>query len=283
MCQWIGQFTGPANGGYVAKGAPGVACQDHAATCLQVGYSGWESPSGIKYRNVTGLETANFTNSNAGTCFTDPPPPQETPNAPQSITVTPGHTTLTVAWTPPDYPGTSAISQYRVVPRTRAGVPVSLPTCTTTSLSCTFTNLTNNVTYTFTVYADNATATSPPTVVGGQPIIVLAPVTPGGPSTAPPSPASGALQATSAVKITKRVKRSISAAVSYTPSSVGSQRVALYKKVGKKWILVKAVTKNSKGPGLSVTFKTRTSSVYRVCAAPAAHATGACSSSVRGR
>lgn len=77
------------------------------------------------------------------------------PSAPRSVTASAGSASATVSWTAPRSHGGSAITSY---------VATSHPSgrsCTTTTLSCVVTGLSDTISYTFTVVARNHAGTSP--------------------------------------------------------------------------------------------------------------------------
>ena len=76
------------------------------------------------------------------------------PSAPLSVTATAGDTRVAVRWVSPASSGGSAITSYSVT-STPGGF-----TCTTSTNACVVTELTNGVSYTFTVTATNAVGTS---------------------------------------------------------------------------------------------------------------------------
>ncbi len=82
--------------------------------------------------------------------------PDAVPNAPTSVTGTPGNTEVLLSWTAPTPNGGSAVTGYTVT-ATPGG-----STCTTTgATSCVVTGLSNGVTYAFTAVATNTAGTGP--------------------------------------------------------------------------------------------------------------------------
>ena len=77
------------------------------------------------------------------------------PGAPTSVSALPGDTRVSVRWTAPASNGGSAITSYTVVSSPQGGG------CTTSTLACVVTGLSNGVSYTFTVTATNAVGTGP--------------------------------------------------------------------------------------------------------------------------
>ena len=78
------------------------------------------------------------------------------PGSPRSISVTAGVGSITISWLPPTSQGQSAISSYTATASNSGG------TCSTSSTSCTISNLNSSTAYTFTVTATNNAGTGPP-------------------------------------------------------------------------------------------------------------------------
>ena len=86
-----------------------------------------------------------------------------TPQAPPSIAASVASTTsVNVSWAAPAFNGGSAVSGYTVTSSPGA------KTCTTTALTCRVTGLTDNVTYRFTVTANNVAGAGPPSNSSGS-------------------------------------------------------------------------------------------------------------------
>lgn len=85
------------------------------------------------------------------------------PGQPQGATAAAGTGSVLVSWSPPASSGNSAITSYTVVATPGGG------SCTTGSLSCLFTGLTNGTPYQFSITATNGAGTGDPTAVEGTP------------------------------------------------------------------------------------------------------------------
>jgi hypothetical protein len=113
-----------------------------------------------------------------------------TPNEPTSLTITPGNSQLSLAWTAPSLPGTSAITGYSVEYTPSGGSAQSVSTGGT-STSYTLTGLVNATSYTVRVAAVNAVGTGAySTGVSRKPVLLsVSPATIIG-STSPPGVSS---------------------------------------------------------------------------------------------
>jgi hypothetical protein len=91
-----------------------------------------------------------------------PPVVETVPGAPTAVAALPGESSATVAWTAPDYEGSSPLMGYAVMAIDAAGEPG--PTCPApaSATSCVVVGLTNGDAYTFEVVAINAAGTSLP-------------------------------------------------------------------------------------------------------------------------
>ena len=93
------------------------------------------------------------------------------PDAPQSLTLTPGNNQITASWQAPVDNGGSAIVNYTVSISSNGGATWS-QTQTVTGLTYTFTGLNSTTTYTVQVYATNATGSGATTTTTGRPAYV---------------------------------------------------------------------------------------------------------------
>jgi uncharacterized repeat protein (TIGR02543 family) len=89
----------------------------------------------------------------APTPVTPPAPQVERPDAPTNVTATANGDSITVSWSAPTFTGGSAIVDYRVT--SSSGMA-----CITTATSCTFNAVNKDVSYSFTVTANNGTRVS---------------------------------------------------------------------------------------------------------------------------
>jgi uncharacterized repeat protein (TIGR02543 family) len=89
----------------------------------------------------------------APTPVTPPAPQVERPDAPTNVTATANGDSITVSWSAPTFTGGSAIVDYRVT--SSSGMA-----CITTATSCTFNGVNKDVSYSFTVTANNGTRVS---------------------------------------------------------------------------------------------------------------------------
>ena len=83
-----------------------------------------------------------------------PPPAPSPPGPPYLLTATAGNRQVALTWAPPDWPGTSPVTTYRVYAAT-GGLA-----CTTATTTCTVTGLTNGQRYEFWVTAINSVGES---------------------------------------------------------------------------------------------------------------------------
>jgi len=90
------------------------------------------------------------------------------PDPPTNVVATPGDASATVSWTPPAFDGGSPITSYKIAvqPGTQFG------SASGTETSGVVSNLTNGVTYTFTVRATNAEGLTSVASVKSDPIVV---------------------------------------------------------------------------------------------------------------
>lgn len=96
------------------------------------------------------------------------------PDAPQSLTLTPGNGSLSASWAAPSSDGGSGIVSYTATAVDGATSTI-VTTCTTSMTSCPLTGLTNGDTYDVTVIANNGTYdSSPSTMVQGVPAATVA-------------------------------------------------------------------------------------------------------------
>ncbi|MEI6694369.1 MAG: fibronectin type III domain-containing protein, partial [Actinomycetes bacterium] len=97
------------------------------------------------------------------------------PDAPTNVTGTPNDGEVTLTWSAPINTGGSAITSY-----TATAVQDGTKTCTTATLTCTITGLTNGTSYTFTISATNIAGTSVPSSPSSAVIPATAPNAPTG-------------------------------------------------------------------------------------------------------
>jgi len=138
--------------GYTATAAPGGrSCSTTGSlSCVITGLSNRTAYTfAVTATNLVG--TGQSSTSAAVT-------PRAVPDAPVGAVAVAGSTSATVRWSAPPSNGGSAITSYTVV-----SSPGS-KTCTTSTLTCTFTGLTNGTTYMFKVTAKNSAGTGPAAV-----------------------------------------------------------------------------------------------------------------------
>lgn len=155
---WVAPSStgGSAITGYTVTSNPGgrTCTTTGSLTCSVTGLTGGTSYTfTVTATNSSGTGPASAA-SNAVT-----PTGAIVPGAPTAVTATAGNASALVSWTAPLVIGSSAITGYTVTSAsTLLGTPVR--TCTTTgATSCTVSNLTNGITYSFTVTATNAAGT----------------------------------------------------------------------------------------------------------------------------
>ena len=167
---------------------------------------------------VTGLTNGSSytfkvvaTNGNGDSSASDPStsvtPHTVAPGAPTGVTATAGNGSANVSWTAPVDNGGATISSYTVTAYDGSGNAVG--TCSSSTLSCQVTGLTNGASYTFKATATNAAGTG----VASAPSATLTPYTrPGAPTGVTLTPANGSVT----VNWTAPVANGGSAITSYT-------------------------------------------------------------------
>jgi subtilisin family serine protease len=96
------------------------------------------------------------------------------PCGPATATATPGDKTIVVNWTPSAFDNGSTVLDYTV---TASPTPPGGATCTTTALTCTFSNLNNSQTYSFAITARNSLGTGNATTTSSLPVGIPSPPT----------------------------------------------------------------------------------------------------------
>jgi hypothetical protein len=152
----IANCTGPAGATYCSTNIDTATPQllPHVL-CMQATYNG---------TSVTALHQTD----NKIASLTTPAPPVTVPAFPQKVIATAGSGQVTVSWTPPNNPynlqpqGDGVVTGYKVLyGRTRSSVFTTPGCTTTTATTCTVSELSPGVSYTFTVSATNAKGTGP--------------------------------------------------------------------------------------------------------------------------
>jgi chitodextrinase len=135
----------PAPNSYTVTSTPGAkTCTTSSLTCAVTGLT-----NGTAY---TFTVTATYTGGSVISSSSSSVTPHGPPSPPTGVSATAGNQQATVSWSAPSDNGGSSITGYTVT---------SAPdgkTCTTASLTCTVSGLTNFTSYTFTVTATNAVA-----------------------------------------------------------------------------------------------------------------------------
>jgi len=90
-----------------------------------------------------------------------------TPCGPATASATPGDKSVVVNWTPSAFDNGSTVLGYTV---TASPTPPGGATCTTTALSCTYSNLNNGQPYTFAITARNSVGTGNATTTSATPV-----------------------------------------------------------------------------------------------------------------
>gem|GEM_PF-5370070 len=138
----------PPTASYTATTTPGaVSCTTTALSCSLAGLvNGSSYVVRVTAKNVVGNSAASL----PSLAFT--PTGSTVPSAPLGLSATADDTSITFTWLDPVSTGGSAITSFRVA----SDVSHPLATCSTTTHSCTVSNLTMGVTLPFTVSALNA-------------------------------------------------------------------------------------------------------------------------------
>jgi photosystem II stability/assembly factor-like uncharacterized protein len=149
-----------------------ITCYSVTTACIfptQTG-SGNLLPNGVAFRFL--VTAFNETVSGPVSALSNPATGFGEPAAPTTITAVPGNSQVTVSWTPPADNGGRTITSYKVL--ASEDKTKSCETILGSPSVCTVVGLTNEVTYTFLVQANNS-------VGMGLPSAVSAPVTPRNP------------------------------------------------------------------------------------------------------
>ena len=167
-------WTAPASSGgspitgYAATATPGGAtCTTTITGCTIDGLT-----NGTTY--IVTVTASNALGDGPESAPSPPVTPRTVPTAPTGVTAVPGNGSIAVAWAAPGSDGGSPVTGYTAVASPGGA------TCSTATLGCTVTGLTNGVGYTLIVTATNVAGTSPDSAPSGL-------VTPVG-STAAPRP-----------------------------------------------------------------------------------------------
>jgi titin len=187
---------GSAITGYTVTSNPGsFTCTTAATSCTVTGLT-----NGTAYTFT--VTATNAVGTGAASAPSNSVTPATVPGVPTSVVATRGNTQASVSWTAPADNGGSAITGYTVTSN-----PGSF-TCTTATLTCTVTGLTNGQAYTFTVTATNDVGTGAASAASNS-------VTP---ATVPGAPTSATA-----------VRGNTSASVSWTaPASDGGSPITGY-------------------------------------------------------
>ena len=108
---------------------------------------------------------------------TVPVTPNEVPDAPNTLTATSGDSTASLDWAPPTDNGGTAITGYTVTLTQPGAAPTQTQTVGPAVTTFAFTALTNGVTYTLAVVANNSVGTGPAATTTATPATVPGPAT----------------------------------------------------------------------------------------------------------
>ena len=161
-------WSAPTNGGSAILGYFVYRIQNGAETLLtdvlmppsSTSYSDSTAQSGIQYtyrvtakNNVGESAKSNEAMNQIGLGPT-------VPGAPTDLRTTPGASNITLRWTPPAYPGTSPITQYRIYVGTTTGQEVAAGNISASSASCLVSGIPLGATRYFQVTAVNSVGES---------------------------------------------------------------------------------------------------------------------------
>jgi titin len=162
---------------------------DFDATAPPAIVTGLKKGVGVHFQ-VTAFNERGFTSTSG---LSNVVVPFDVPTAPQSVTASPGNTSVSLQWSAPSNVNFSPVTGYRVTPMVD-GVAQDPTTFTSPATSQTMTGLTNGTTYTFVVAAVNGAGIGPDSTPSNAIVPAVDPVAPSAPTPTLVVPGNGSVK-----------------------------------------------------------------------------------------